>query len=231
MLLRQGCRVKLPLTKLMVLETKILKLFLVCVTISLSIIHLEVIVLKKPDKRENANLFLSAFLIIAFIICAHFFTQFTANLDATVAQLINIAIYVVFGLLMFYATRVSEGKPVIRFSVITLIVLVIPSLYIIIASIAKFMPLNSIFAADANGTVSVITALAAVAFGYGIPYTFLSGFELEPEFEEEVQPEVLDGGVEADILESADETVEETVESDVETVEQTDEQDAEEIAE
>lgn len=215
----------------MVLETKILKLFLVCVTISLSIIHLEVIVLKKPDKRENANLFLSAFLIIAFIICAHFFTQFTANLDATVAQLINIAIYVVFGLLMFYATRVSEGKPVIRFSVITLIVLVIPSLYIIIASIAKFMPLNSIFAADANGTVSVITALAAVAFGYGIPYTFLSGFELEPEFEEEVQPEVLDGGVEADILESADETVEETVESDVETVEQTDEQDAEEIAE
>lgn len=231
MLLRQGCRVKLPLTKLMVLETKILKLFLVCVTINLSIIHLEVIVLKKPDKRENANLFLSAFLIIAFIICAHFFTQFTANLDATVAQLINIAIYVVFGLLMFYATRVSEGKPVIRFSVITLIVLVIPSLYIIIASIAKFMPLNSIFAADANGTVSVITALAAVAFGYGIPYTFLSGFELEPEFEGEVQPEVLDGGVEADILESADETVEETVESDVETVEQTDEQDAEEIAE
>lgn len=215
----------------MVLETKILKLFLVCVTINLSIIHLEVIVLKKPDKRENANLFLSAFLIIAFIICAHFFTQFTANLDATVAQLINIAIYVVFGLLMFYATRVSEGKPVIRFSVITLIVLVIPSLYIIIASIAKFMPLNSIFAADANGTVSVITALAAVAFGYGIPYTFLSGFELEPEFEGEVQPEVLDGGVEADILESADETVEETVESDVETVEQTDEQDAEEIAE
>lgn len=178
--------------------------------------------MKKPDKRENINLFLSAFLVIAFIICAYFFTQFTANLDTILAQIINIAIYVVFGLLIFYATRVTDGEPIKRFSLATLLVMVVPSLYIIIASLAKFMPLNSFFAADASGAVSVITALAAVAFGYGIPYTFLSGFEVAPEFDEEGEPEVLEGGVEADILENADEAdeaVEETEEVAEETVE------------
>ena len=90
--------------------------------------------MKKPDKRETVNLFFSAFLIIAFIVCAHFFTQFTSNLDATLATVINVAIYAIFGLLIFYATRVGDGKPVKRFSPVTLIVMVLPSLYIIIAS-------------------------------------------------------------------------------------------------
>ncbi|MBR1483244.1 MAG: hypothetical protein IJ598_09805 [Ruminococcus sp.] len=170
--------------------------------------------MKKPDKRETVNLFFSAFLILAFIVCAHFFTQFTANLDVTLANVINIAIYVVFGLLVFYATRVGDGKPVKRFSVITLLILVLPSLYILIASVAKFMPLNNIFAAQ-NGAVSVITALAAVALGYGLPYTFISGFELAPENAPEEQPEVLEGGVEADVL-SGDDAVEENGEKAVE---------------
>ena len=56
---------------------------------------LEVLILKKPDKRETINLFFSAFLILAFIVCAHFFTQFTANLDATFATVVNMLIYVV----------------------------------------------------------------------------------------------------------------------------------------
>ena len=159
---------------------------------------MEVFVLKKPDKKENVNLFFSAFLILAFIVCAHFFTQFTANLDATLGTVINICIYAVFGLLVFYATRVGDGKPVKRFSLLTLLVMVLPSLYIMIASVAKFMPLNNIFAGSA-GAVSVITALAAVAFGYGIPYTFISGFELSSDGEE-TTPEVLEGGVEADVL-------------------------------
>ena len=98
---------------------------------------LEVLILKKPDKRETINLFFSAFLILAFIVCAHFFTQFTANLDATAATVINMLIYVVFGLLVFYATRVGDGKPVKRFSVVTLLVMVLPALYIMIASVAK----------------------------------------------------------------------------------------------
>ena len=90
--------------------------------------------MRKPDKKETVNLFFSAFLILAFIVCAHFFTQFTANLDATLGTIINICIYAVFGLLVFYATRVGDGKPVKRFSPVTLIVMVLPSLYIMIAS-------------------------------------------------------------------------------------------------
>ena len=190
-------------------------------------------ILKKPDKRENINLFFSAFLILAFIVCAHFFTQFTANLEATAATVVNILIYAVFGLLVFYATRVGDGKPVKRFSAVTLIVLVLPSLYILVASVAKFMPLSSFFAGSA-GTVSVITALAAVALGYGVPYTFFSGFETAPEEEEEEETEVLEGGVEADILEAVEkeeDKTEENAEEAAETAENTVEEKAEEAAE
>ena len=164
--------------------------------------------MRKPDKKETVNLFFSAFLILAFIVCAHFFTQFTANLDATLGAVINICVYAVFGLLVFYATRVGDGKPVKRFSAVTLIVMVLPSLYIIIASVAKFMPLNNIFAGN-GGTVSVITALAAVALGYGIPYTFFSGFELAPE-------------------DAAEETAEQTEETAENTADETEEAAAEE---
>lgn len=158
--------------------------------------------MKKPDKRETINLFFSAFLIIAFIVCAHFFTQFTSTLDATVGSIVSIALYVVFGLLLFYATRVGDGKAIKRFSIVTLIVLVIPSLYIIIAAIAPGLPLHDIFAAK-NGGLNVIVTLACVALGYGVPYTFLSGFEVEgSDVIEENQ--VLEGGIEADILETAE---------------------------
>ena len=169
--------------------------------------------MKKPDKRETVNLFFSAFLIIAFIVCAHFFTQFTSNLDATLATVINVAIYAIFGLLIFYATRVGDGKPVKRFSPVTLIVMVLPSLYIIIASVAKFMPLSDIFASQNPGTVSVITALAAVALGYGLPYTFLSGFEMEPETVTETEETTVLGGVEADVIGAAEETAEKAEEA------------------
>ena len=158
--------------------------------------------MKKHDKRETVNLFFSAFLIIAFIVCAHFFTQFTSTLDATVGSIVSIALYVVFGLLLFYATRVGDGKAIKRFSIVTLIVLVIPSLYIIIAAIAPGLPLHDIFAAK-NGGLNVIVTLACVALGYGVPYTFLSGFEVEGSDVVE-ENEVLEGGVEADILETAE---------------------------
>ena len=172
--------------------------------------------MKKPNKRETINLFFSAFLILAFIVCAQFFSQFAANLTgadgklSVAGQLVTSLIYVVFGLLVFYATRVGDGKAVKRFSPLTLIILVVPALYIIIASMAKFMPLNNILAST-NGTVSVIVSLAGVALGYGIPYTFFSGFELEsdeqPAEDEDAAP--LEGGIEADILESqADESAE-----------------------
>ena len=156
--------------------------------------------MKKPDKRETINLFFSAFLIIAFIVCAHFFTQFTKTLEPVVGSIVSIALYVVFGLLIFYATRVGDGKAIVRFSLVTLLVLVVPSLYIIIAAVAPGLPLHDIFAAE-NGGLNVIVTLACVAFGYGIPYSFLSGYVVEGSDVIE-ENSVLEGGVEADILDN-----------------------------
>ena len=186
--------------------------------------------MKKPNKRDSINLFFSAFLVLAFIICAHFFTQFTSTLSSTVGSIISILLYVVFGLLLFYATRVGDGKAVKRFSIITLIIMVIPSLYIIIASLAPGMPLNSVFASDTPGGVSMIAGFAAVALGYGVPYTFLSGFEIADSEAEETAPAeetesaVLEGGVEADLIADG-ETKEEAKEEETEQSEASEEND------
>ena len=174
--------------------------------------------LKKPDKRETVNLFFSAFLILAFIVCAQFFSQFAASLSvngklSTIGQLVLILVYVVFGLLLFYATRVGDGKVVKRFSPLTLIILVIPSLFLIIASFVEIPFISGFVSSSTGNTVSMIIALAGVALGYGIPYTFISGFELKTDDEEneadgdenEKDKEVLEGGVEADILEAQEE--------------------------
>lgn len=175
--------------------------------------------MKKPDKREIMNLFFSAFLIIAFIVCAHFFTQFTSTLNPTVGSIVSTLIFAIFGLLLFYATRVGDGKAVKRFSVVTLIVLVVPSLYIIIASLASGLPLHDVFASQ-NGCLSVIVILASIALGYGIPYTFLSGFEVEAEnaVVEQDSDVVLEGGIEADLL-TGDEPEDETEVTEDETKE------------
>ena len=158
--------------------------------------------MKKPDKRESINLFFSAFLLIAFIVCANFFSQFTKTLQNPFAQIVTILVCAVFGLLMFYATRVGDGKAIKRFSPLTLIILVLPTLYILVASIGEFMPLHDLFAE--NGNIELVVYLAAIAFGYGVPYTFFSGFELA--YEEEIdadgeeEPQILVGGVEADLV-------------------------------
>lgn len=68
--------------------------------------------MKKPTKRDTINLFFSAFLIIAFIVCAHFFSQYASALSQPLGSIIPILVYAVFGLLMFYATRVGDGKAV-----------------------------------------------------------------------------------------------------------------------
>lgn len=173
--------------------------------------------MKKPNKRDNVNLFFSAFLVLAFIVCAHFFTQFTNTLTSNVGTIISIALYVVFGLLLFYATRVGDGKAVKRFSPVTLIVMVIPALYIIIASMASGLPLHDVFASDFSGSVSLIVSLAGVALGYGIPYTFLSGYEIAPDDDGDKPDEsshvVIEGGIEADLLENDDEETAEAEET------------------
>ncbi len=157
---------------------------------------------KKNSKHENINLFFSAFLILAYIICGYFFAEFADSLGGDVAKaFVTAIIFVIFGLLVFYATRVGEGKAIKRFSIITLLLLDLPALYIIIASIIPALPLHEPLA-----KASVVTYMAAIAFGYGIPYTFLSGFETviesdeaDKETETAEEPAVLEGGVEADL--------------------------------
>ena len=139
------------------------------------------------NKKNTINLILSAFLVIAFIVCTYFFS--TLNQATTVQSVINALVTVVFGLILFYATRVGDGKPVKRFSVATLIIMVLPSLYILLTSLAPTLPLG-----DTLGNSSIVVCLAGVALGYGIPYTFLSGFEVE------------EGNVEGGIMEEIDAT-------------------------
>ncbi|MDD6489679.1 MAG: hypothetical protein PUG48_07690 [Clostridia bacterium] len=132
----------------------------------------------KNKKNNTSNLVFSAFLVIAFVICAYFFSGIvttSTGMNDTVKTLLMALIFVVFGLFLFYATRVGDGKQVKRFSLATLIIMDIPALYIIIASAAQGLPFSSQIA-----SCPTIIYLAAVTLGYGIPYTFLSGYEQQP---------------------------------------------------
>ena len=153
---------------------------------------------KKNSSRDNVNLLFSAFLIIAYIVCGFFFLTFI-NSAAVQGDIIKNAltsvVLLVFGLLIFYATRVGEGKTVKRLSIVTLVVLDLPALYIVLAYILPFMPLSDVFA----GTPA-IPLMAAIALGYGIPYAFISGFETV-EIKEEKE-EVLEGGIEEELSEA-----------------------------
>lgn len=167
--------------------------------------------MNKPNKRDGLNLIFSAILILGYIVCSYFFLTMASGLNA-VAPYLNILIFAVFGLIVFYATRVGEGKPVKRFSLATLLILDVPALYAIIAYLVPAMPLHTAIA-NLGGTTplqySPLFILACVALGYGIPYTFLSGFEMV----EEKAP-TTDAIEETEILELAGEFV--LCESDVE---------------
>lgn len=153
---------------------------------------------KKNSSRDNVNLLFSAFLIIAYIVCGFFFLTFinsAAVQDDIIKNALTSVVLLVFGLLIFYATRVGEGKTVKRLSIVTLVVLDLPALYIVLAYILPFMPLSDVFA----GTPA-IPLMAAIALGYGIPYAFISGFETV-EIKEEKE-EVLEGGIEEELSEA-----------------------------
>lgn len=165
-------------------------------------------------KKTTINLILSAFLIIAFVACTYFFS--TLNQTDTVQGMINALVTAVFGLILFYATRVGDGKPVKRFSVATLIILDLPALYLILASIAPSLPLGETF-----GSNALVVTLAGVALGYGIPYTFLSGFEMT---EDEETDMLVESGIMEELAEK-EETAEETTEE-VEKTEETVAEDA-----
>lgn len=138
--------------------------------------------MKKNNKKDTINLFFSAFLVTAYVICSFFFSQLAATMSPVLSSIVNILIYSVFGLILFYATRVGEGKQVMRFSPMTLVFLVIPAFYIMLAYLIPAMPFG-----DQIVENSLIVAVASVAFGYGLPYTFLSGYELAQEEEADAE--------------------------------------------
>lgn len=143
--------------------------------------------MKKPTKRETLNLVLSAFLILGYIVCSYFFLTMAASVPE-LDKFVQVLVFAVFGLVVFYATRIGDGKQVKRFSLATLIVLDIPALYVIVASMVPAMPLST-FITNLGGTAplaySPLVILACIALGYGIPYTFFSGFELKSDDDQE----------------------------------------------
>ena len=133
--------------------------------------------MNNKNKNDVLNLVFSAFLVIAFVICAYFFVGIIKDnfeTSKTMGLLMTALVFAVFGGVLFYATRVGDGKQVWRFSPATLIIMVLPSLYIIIASIADGLPFHEKIA-----SCSELVYLAGVVLGYGIPYTILSGYELD----------------------------------------------------
>ncbi len=139
--------------------------------------------MNKPSKRDTLNLIFSAFLVLGYIVCSYFFLTMAQGMP-DIAPYINALVFVMFGLVVFYATRVGEGKAVKRFSLWTLLILDVPALYIVLAQLIDTLPLHQQIAnldAVAALPYSPLFMLACVALGYGIPYTFLSGFELNTE--------------------------------------------------
>lgn len=133
--------------------------------------------MKKTNKTDHWNLLFSAFLITAFIVCAYFLVGMIteSNPDDAIRRNIYISgIFILFGLLLFYATRVGDGKQVWRFSPTTLIIMVIPAAYILFAFVLNGLPFHT----ELNKRPEILY-LAALSLGYGVPYTILSGYELD----------------------------------------------------
>lgn len=154
--------------------------------------------MKKTTKRENLNLILSAFLILGYIVCTYFFLTISASAAPALEPYVQVLVFLIFGLVVFYATRIGDGKQVKRFSLATLIILDIPALYVILAGFLPNMPLHN-FIANLGSTTplqySPLLILACIALGYGIPYTFLSGYEEQSDDAEAIA--VLDKALEA----------------------------------
>ena len=167
----------------------------------------------KKESREKLNLFFSSFLVIGYIVCTYFFMSLTSRVSSAMANLIQVFVFTLFGLIIFYATRVGEGIPVKRFSAIVLCVLDIPALFAIIATLAPAFPLH-----DALAAQPIVMTFACVALGYGIPYTFLSGFELKEEIDEDaVNAAMVEGGLAQELAELNEEASEEELSDEVAT--------------
>lgn len=205
--------------------------------------------MKNPNSKSNKiNIIFSSFLVIGYIICTYFFSSIAGQTAGTWGSLIQVLIMVVFGLLLFYATRVGEGKQVKRFSLAVLLLIDIPALYIILAALVPALPLHNLIApqnaamammgmATSSGP-SIILMLACVALGYGIPYTFFAGYEMkeddEEAAEEATQEAVVEGGLAEELAETekeAEAKTEDAVEEVAENEEEAAEKAVEETAE
>ena len=172
----------------------------------------------KNSKRNVVNLLFSSFLVIGFIVCTYFFSNLAKQVKGLGGSLIHVAILLIFGLLLFYATRVGEGKQVKRFSLPVLLLLDIPCIYIIAAALIKPLPLHEQLA-PVDGVFPIILILATIALGYGIPYTFLSGYELNTDDEEE-EEQTEEAAEEKDEKEDRDENKAPVSEAEKETVDE-----------
>ena len=204
---------------------------------------------KTNTKRNKINIIFSSFLVIGYIICTYFFASLASQLSGTLGSLIQILMLLIFGLLLFYATRVGEGKQVRRFSLAVLLLIDLPALCIILIALIPALPFHDAIAPQSAlammgygglDTPSLILSMACVALGYGLPYTFFSGYEMKEEDDEEADENALvEGGIaeelsEAEAEETAAETVEETAEAaeeQAEEVEEAEEEAAEDAAE
>ena len=197
----------------------------------------------KNTKRSKINIIFSSFLVIGYIVCTYFFSSLASQVSGTLGSVIQILMLVVFGLLLFYATRVGEGKQVRRFSLAVLLLMVVPSLYIILAALIPGLPFHDAIApASALAMLggvsgpSIILMMACVALGYGIPYTFFSGYEMKEDEEEEAETEQIapvEGGLAeelADTENKAEEAVEEAADTTEEVADAADDK-TEEVAE
>lgn len=169
----------------------------------------------KKSNRTKINLLFSSFLVIGYIVCTYFFSSLASQVAGNIGALIQILVLVLFGLLLFYATRVGDGKQVKRFSLAVLLLVDLPTLYIILATFVQGLPFH-----DALASSTIIFTLACVAFGYGVPYTFLSGYEMAYDDDETEEPadeeeKPLEGGIAEELAEisAAEETSEDIAEA------------------
>lgn len=128
----------------------------------------------KKRNKEALNMFFSTFIVAAYVICCYFILQLASTVtNQNLYSAVTIGLVVIFGGMLFYATRVGDGKQVLRFSPSVLIMMILPSVYVISAFFAVGLPLHQQITNN-----SVIIYIAAVVLGYGIPYSFTSGFEM-----------------------------------------------------
>ena len=192
-------------------------------------------------KRNKINIIFSSFLVIGYIVCTYFFSSLASQLNGTLGSLVQILMLLIFGLLLFYATRVGEGKQVRRFSLAVLLLIDLPALCIILIALIPSLPLHdaiapqsamSLLGTSTLSAPSIILSMACVALGYGLPYTFFSGYEMKEEGDEEIIDEnaPVEGGIAEELSQTeAEEKAEDTAEADKEAVEEAIEEAIEEV--